>query len=185
MGQVPTTGRGPTPFVTLDGEPLVVLASHALEDAGVDLVDFNVELAAVKGQGRALVVHDPLCPLTPVSFLREAIELAGSEEAVVVGVQPVTDTIKTARDGVVGETVDREGLWAVTSPVVLPASMVDDLRDWPDADDLTALVVSLREKLEVRFLAAPALGRRVDDESSVALLEALAEEVAGGGGATG
>ncbi len=57
--------------------------------------------------------------------------------------------------------------------------MVDDLPGWPDADDLTELVVSLRERLEVRFVAAPALGRRVDDESSLVLLEALAEQDAG------
>ncbi|HSE10325.1 MAG TPA: 2-C-methyl-D-erythritol 4-phosphate cytidylyltransferase [Nocardioidaceae bacterium] len=174
MGQVPTTGRGSLPFAALDGEPLVLLASHALEDAGVELVDFNVELAAVKDHDRALVLHDPLCPLTPAAFLREAIELAVFEDVVVVGVQPVTDTIKTAREGVVGETVDREGLWTLTSPVVLPASAVAGLSDWPDASDFPALVVSLVERREVRFLPSPALGRRVDDESSVVLLEALA-----------
>jgi 2-C-methyl-D-erythritol 4-phosphate cytidylyltransferase len=93
---------------------------------------------------------------------------------VVVGVQPVTDTIKSVHAGVVGETVDREGLWTVTSPVVLPPDVVAELDDWPDADDFTQLVGWLRERFEVRFLEAPALGRRVEDESAVALLEALA-----------
>jgi 2-C-methyl-D-erythritol 4-phosphate cytidylyltransferase len=176
MGQVPTTGRGSMPFATLDGEPLVVLASFALEDSGAELVDFNVELADVHDRHRPLVLHDPLCPLTPIRFLREAVALAVSEDVVVVGVQPVTDTIKTTRDGVVGETVDREGLWAITSPVVLPASVVARLDGWPEADDFPALVSSLREQHDVRFLEAPALGRRVEDESALVLLEALAAE---------
>ena len=176
MGQVPTTGRGSMPFATLDGEPLVVLASFALEDAGAELVDFNVELAEVHDRQRPLVLHDPLCPLTPIAFLREAVALAVSEDVVVVGVQPVTDTIKTTRDGVVGETVDREGLWTLTSPVVLPASVVAGLDGWPEADDFPGLVSTLRERYEVRFLEAPALGRRVEDESALALLEALAAE---------
>lgn len=174
MGQVPTTGRGAMPFAMLDGEPLVALASFALEDSGVELVDFNVHLADVRDQHRPLVLHDPLCPLTPIAFLREALATAVADDVVVVGVQPVTDTIKTVEEGVVGGTVDREGLWAVTSPVVLPADVVAELDAWPDADDFTALVSWLRQRFEVRFLEAPALGRRVEDESSVALLEALA-----------
>ena len=174
MGQVPTTGRGSMPFAMLDGEPLVALASFALEDSGVELVDFHVDLADVRDQHRPLVIHDPLCPLTPIAFLREALATAVAEDVVVVGVQPVTDTIKTVEAGVVGGTVDREGLWAVTSPVVLPAGVVAELHAWPDADDFTALVSWLRQRFEVRFLEAPVLGRRVEDESSVALLEALA-----------
>jgi len=174
MGQVPTTGRGSMPFAMLDGEPLVALASFALEDSGVELVDFHVDLADVRDQHRPLVIHDPLCPLTPIAFLREALATAVAEDVVVVGVQPVTDTIKTVEAGVVGGTVDREGLWAVTSPVVLPADVVAELDAWPDADDFTALVSWLRQRFEVRFLEAPVLGRRVEDESSVALLEALA-----------
>ena len=80
----------------------------------------------------------------------------------------------SVHEGRVGGTVDRDGLWAVTSPVVLPADVVAELDAWPDADDFTALVSWLRQRFEVRFLEAPALGRRVEDESSVALLEALA-----------
>jgi 2-C-methyl-D-erythritol 4-phosphate cytidylyltransferase len=175
MGWVPTTGRGSLPFATLDGEPLVALASFALEDAGAELVDFDAELSEVAG-GRPLVLHDPLCPLTPISFLRRAVEVAQDEDVVVVGVQPVTDTIKATEAGVVGATVDREGLWSVTSPVVLPAPLVDGLAEWPDADDFAALVESLRDRAQVRFLEAPALGRRVEDESAIALLEALAAE---------
>jgi hypothetical protein len=176
MGQVPVTGRGSLPFLLLDGEPLVALASFALEDAGVELVDFDRDLADVSGLSRPLVIHDPLCPLTPTWFLQQAWETAVADDVVVVGVHAVTDTIKRAADGSVGDTVDRDSLWAVTSPVVLPASLLETLVAWPDADDLAALVGRLRERAEVRFLESPVLGRRIDDESSVVLLEALADQ---------
>lgn len=175
LGHVPTTGRGSMPFALLDGEPLVALASFALADAGADLVDFNVDLTTLRSAGRPLALHDPLCPLTPADFLRQAVARAVEDDVVVVGVQAVTDTIKSVTGGVVGETVDREALWTVTSPVVLPAAVVADLDEWPD-DDFAALVSRLRERYDVRFLEAPALGRRVDDESALELLEALAEE---------
>ena len=173
-GHVPTTGRGSLPFASVHGEPLVVVASWALEEAGVDLVDFTASWQEVQASGRPLVVHDPLCPLTPVGFLREAIATAVRHDEVVVAVRPVTDTVKTLRPGaVLGSTVDREQLWTVTSPVVLPASVVAALEDWPDVEDPAALVTTLRDRFGVRFLEAPAAGARVQDESAIALLEAL------------
>jgi 2-C-methyl-D-erythritol 4-phosphate cytidylyltransferase len=178
LGQVPTTGRGALPFLTLDGEPLVLLAAYALQDAGVELVDFNRELGDLLDRSRELVFHDPLCPLTPPAFLAEAVGIARREDAVVVGVHPMTDTVKAVDAGRVGATVDREGLWSVASPVVLPASLVERMTQWPDADDMAALVGRLREVARVRFLEAPPLARRVDDESSLALLQALAREEA-------
>lgn len=171
VGQVPVTGRGSLPFALLDGEALVAVASWTLEAAGVELLDFDVSWDAVRRLGRPLVIHDPLCPLTPPGFLREAV--AAATDAVVVGAQPVRDT-NSVHEGAVGETVDREALWAVTSPIVLPASVVAQLDDWPDTDDVTALVARLRKQFSVSFLEAPALGRRVEDESAVALLADLA-----------
>lgn len=171
VGQVPVTGRGSLPFALLDGEALVAVASWTLEAAGVELLDFDVSWDAVRRLGRPLVIHDPLCPLTPPGFLREAV--AAATDAVVVGAQPVRDT-NSVHEGAVGETVDREALWAVTSPIVLPASVVAQLDDWPDTDDVTVLVARLCERFPVSFLEAPALGRRVEDESAVALLADLA-----------
>ena len=176
LGVVPTSGRGSMPFALLDGEPLVAFATHALGAAGVELLDFNAGFAEVRARQVPVAFHDPLCPLVPVEFLREAIRTSADEDAVVVGVTPVTDTIKTVHDGVVGETVDREALWAVTSPVVLPASVVAELDAWPDTDDFAGLVTRLRERFGVRFLEAPPMARRVDDESSLAVLHALAAE---------
>lgn len=179
LGQIPTGGRGSMPFALVHGESLVAVAAWATGEAGIDLLDFNVSWADVQVLERPVVLHDPLCPLTPVGFLREAVQRAVDDEVVVVGVHPVTDTIKRVQDGVVGGTVDREGLWSVTSPVVLPATVVAALDAWPDADDFVALVGALRERFPVELVTAPALGRRVEDESSLALLEAFADEQGG------
>ena len=176
LGHIPTTGRGSMPFALLYGEALVAVAAWAAGEAGIELLDFDAAWRDVQAREQPLVVHDPLCPLTPVTFLREAVVRAVDEDTVVVAVHAVTDTVKSVHEGRVGGTVDRDGLWAVTSPVVLPAAVVAGLEDWPDTDDLAALVTDLRERFPVEFLEAPALGRRVEDESAVVLLEAFADE---------
>jgi 2-C-methyl-D-erythritol 4-phosphate cytidylyltransferase len=174
VGVVPTDGRGSLPFALMHGESLVAVAAWALGEADVELLDFNTSWSAVQARDALLVVHDPLCPATPVGFLRAAVEVAAAQQSVVVGVRPVTDTVKTMEGDLVGENVDREDLVVVASPLVLPAAVVASLEDWPSLDDLSALVSSLRERFPVSFLEAPALARRVSDESDVRLLEATA-----------
>jgi len=173
VGVVPTDGRGSMPFALLHNEALVAVASWALGDAGVELLDFTAPWSEVVERGLPLVVHDPLCPGTPVEFLRTAIAESVASGAVLAGVRPVTDTVKHLDDdGVVGGTVDRTSLVAVASPVVLPPAVVAGLDDWPDLDDVPALVERLRGSYPVTFLEAPAEARRVADESDVRLLEA-------------
>lgn len=172
MGIVPTEGRGSMPFTLMHGESLVAVASWALGEAGVELLDFTTSWEQVLERGTALVFHDPLCPGTPVGFLAEAVRVAVAGDTVVAGARPVTDTVRTVEDGVLGAPVDRTELLAVTSPVVVPASVLAALPAMPDADDLADLVVSLRAQHPVLLLEAPASSRRVVDESDVRLLEA-------------
>jgi len=73
LGIVPTEARGSLLYALVHGESLVAAASWALTTAGVELFDYTVSFEAVQDADRALVVHDPLCPLTPASFLEEAI----------------------------------------------------------------------------------------------------------------
>jgi len=176
VGWVPLDGRGSMPFALLHGESLVAVASWALGEAGVALLDFTTGWAEVQALGAALVVHDPLCPGTPATFLAEAAATAVDRDVVVAGARPVTDTVKTVEAGVLGETVDRAQLRAVTSPVVLPASVVAALAGPPPVADLADLVAALRTEHEVLFLDAPPAGRRVVDESDLRLVEALAAE---------
>ena len=175
LGVVPTEGRGSRPFALLNNESLVAVASWALGEADVELLDFDASWVGVQSRQAMLVVHDPLCPATPVPFLRHAIETAASSHAVVVGVRPVTDTVKKLDGDVVGETVPRADLVAVVSPVVLPSGVVAELDAWPCLDDLAELVSSLRVRFPVTYLEAPALARRVADDSDLRLLEALAQ----------
>jgi 2-C-methyl-D-erythritol 4-phosphate cytidylyltransferase len=172
LGWVPVEGRGSLPFALVHGESLVAAASWALGEAGVALFDASVTFAQVRRSGRALVLHDPLCPLTPVSFLVDAVAHSERDDAVVVGYRPVTDTVKHAADDRLGETVDRSTLRAVASPVVLPAAVLAEL-DRLDTSDFPALVASLAGRAEVVWLEAPPLARRVRDEDDLVDLEAL------------
>jgi 2-C-methyl-D-erythritol 4-phosphate cytidylyltransferase len=172
LGWVPVEGRGSLPFALVHGESLVAAASWALGEAGIVLYDASVTFAQVRTSGRALVLHDPLCPLTPVDFLTEAVALADRSGAVVVGYRPLTDTVKVAADGRLGATVDRARLRAVTSPVVVPARVLADLAHL-DATDFPSLVAELAEVAEVEWLEAPPLSRRMRDEDDLVDLEAL------------
>ena len=172
VGVVPLDGRGSLPFALIHGESLVAAASWALGEAGVDLLDFTTTWSQVQERGVALVVHDPLCPGTPVEFLRSAAAAAG-EGRVVVGVRPVTDTVKHVDGDRLGDTVERAGLRAVASPVVLPAAVVAVLAEAPRLDDLADLVVTLAAEHEIHEIEAPPLARRVVDESDLRLVEGL------------
>jgi 2-C-methyl-D-erythritol 4-phosphate cytidylyltransferase len=172
LGWVPVDARGSLPFALVHGESLVAAASWALGEAGVVLFDASVSFEQVRRSGRALVLHDPLCPLTPVDFIVAAVERAEETRAVLVAHRPVTDTVKHATGGILGETVDRADLRAVTSPVVLPAHVVAALDDL-DTADFAALVATLAQRAEIVWLEAPALAGRVRDQADIAELEAL------------
>jgi len=173
-GLVPDEERGSLPYALVHGESLVAAASFALEAAGATLLDPRADLGIVREEGVPLVLHDPLCPLTPVGFLVEAIGYAEAHASVVVGCRPVTDTVKAVADeGTrLGETVDRSGLVEVTSPIVLPAAVVDSLESLP-AGDFAALVDQWRSRWPITMLPAPPQGRRVHDVEEIAVLEAM------------
>lgn len=172
LGAVLEDGRGSLPFALIHGEALVACAAWALGEAGITPVDVGTSWSALADSGLPLVLHDALCPMVPASFLSACLELAESRGAVVVGVRPVTDTIKTVHDGLVGATVDRDGLFSVTSPVVLPAEVVAALDRQPTSD-LVVLAAELARRFPVLTLPAPAEGRRVQSAEDVRLLEAL------------
>jgi len=172
LGVVPTDGRGSLPFALVHEESLVAAASWALTTAGAKLFDYDIPFADIQDAGQMLVIHDPLCPLTPAAFIVEAIEESVQTSAVVVGVRPVTDTVKEYEAERLGATVDRDELMSVASPVVLPATVVAEL-DELEMDDLPAFVETLTKRFPVRYLPAPALGRRIADESDLEVLSSL------------
>jgi 2-C-methyl-D-erythritol 4-phosphate cytidylyltransferase len=172
LGLVPVEGRGSLPFALVHGESLVAAASWALVTAGVEILDATAPFERVRESGQELVVHDPLCPLVPPSFLEEAVELCRETGAVVVGVRPVTDTMKELEGERVGRTVARDDLLCVASPVVVPPAVLEGL-ERVELDDLAAWVAGLADRFPVRFLEAPPLGRRVTGREDLGVLEAL------------
>ncbi|SDO45445.1 2-C-methyl-D-erythritol 4-phosphate cytidylyltransferase [Klenkia soli] len=126
-----------------------------------------------------LVLHDAHCPLLPASSVREAVQLlaAAGPRAVVVGVRPVTDTVKEVVDGAVVGTVDRDALRALASPVVVGAGLLDVLAAaLPEAGqlaDLTAVLEALEGAGTVVPFEVPSAGRRLTDADDVVLMECL------------
>ena len=129
--------------------------------------------------GEDLVLHDSLCPMTPPAFIAACLARARSTGRAVVGVRPVTDTVKAVAGGMAGETLDRGSLVAVASPLVLPAALVASLARRP-ATDLSQAVADLAAAgHEVETVPAPPDARRVSSLDDVRLLDAL---TAGGAG---
>lgn len=126
-----------------------------------------------------LLVHDPLCPLASADFIRGVRRAAlACPEQSVLAYRPVTDTVKTVVDSRIQGTIDREGLAALVSPgVVGPRVLAAALDDGapPPIDDFARLAGWLRARGEVELIRAPSLARRVDDASSVNLLECVDE----------
>ena len=174
MGFVVDEDRGSLPYRLIHGEALVASAAWAMGEAGVDLVDVTVPWHVLADLGRPLMLHDPLCPMTPPSFLTECARVAAARNAVVVGVRPVTDTVKEVADGRLGRTIDRDGLVAVCSPVVLPARVVAALPGRPDTD-FVQLVAGLRSSYEVVMVDAPTAARRVASDEDLQVLERLTD----------
>lgn len=173
LGCVVDAGRGSLPYALIHGESLVACAAWALGEAGVAAVDLDSAWEQVRESGLSLVLHDALCPMTPSAFIAECLDLAQAQDCVVVAVRPVTDTVKEIADARVGDTVDRESLHAVTSPVVLPPSALSSLSGRLEGD-FPALVAALSAAgFEVRTVTAPPQGRRVTSAEELRLLEVL------------
>jgi 2-C-methyl-D-erythritol 4-phosphate cytidylyltransferase len=176
LGVVVERGRGSLPFTLIHGEPLVACAAWALGEAGIRLLDLTTPWEEVCEAGAPLVWHDALCPMTPPDFLTACVRRAIDEDAVVAGVLPVTDTVKdlVEREGVtlVAQTHDRDRLRRLSSPLVLPSSVVARLGDWPD-EDLVRAVGALRALGPILFVEAPTSAARVSSAPDVVRLEAL------------
>lgn len=174
-GVILDADRGTLPFQLIHGESLVAAAAWSAGEAGIELIDRTLPLSVVAEREEPLVLHDPLCPMTPPAFLAACVDRSIEADAVVVGVRPVTDTVKRVEDGVLGETVDRDGLVAVCSPVVLPPDVLADLAAHPIPTDLVALLALLRARYpeRVELLEAPPAARRVASAEDIRVLQAL------------
>lgn len=161
------------PFALIHGEALVACAAWALGEAGVQLVDATVAWDDIVATGEDLVLHDSLCPMTPPAFIRACLDRARSVGRPVIGVRPVTDTVKVVDGHLAGATLDRDALLAVTSPLVVPAAVLAELPVRPHVDLARAVADLAAAGQRVETLAAPPEGRRVSSAEDVRLLDAL------------
>ena len=168
-------GRGSLPYALIHGEALVTCAAWALGESGVDIVDATVPWESVTEAGEDFVMHDSLCPMTPPGFVAACLERARATGHVVVGVRPVTDTVKVVADGLVGATLDRDDLLAVASPLVIPADVVATLDRRPAAHLARAVADLAAAGHPVETLEAPPEGRRVASSDDLRLLDALTD----------
>lgn len=201
---LPVVGRGHVPFAVLHREPLFVHAARAASEAGVargavvvvvdgpdaDRAGAALAKAGVAAEVRAeddwdpgtgpVLVHDPLCPLTPPEFLRSMLaESAGPEPLSVMAFRPVTDTVKIADATRIRGTVDRDTLGALSSPAVLTPCLLERAQATglgrPPLRDVTGLLAWMRRCGRVELVRAPSMARRVDDESAVLVLQCVDE----------
>ncbi|WP_372733898.1 2-C-methyl-D-erythritol 4-phosphate cytidylyltransferase [Nocardioides sp.] len=171
LGLVLDQDRGSLPYALIHGEPLVACAAWALGEAEILPLDIGTQWSSIVVGAEPLVLHDALCPLVPPEFLASCVEQAAAG-SVVVGVRPVTDTIKRIEGGKIGATLDRSDLWQVASPVVLPVEVVAALDDYPGTD-LAALVEQLAARFAVTLVEAPATARRITSVEDLRVLEAM------------
>jgi hypothetical protein len=190
---VVAAGRGRLPYARLHRRPLVahalaaaarlgtppvLLADDRLGEDDLDELPTGTVVTTAEEwwprQTGAVLLHDPLCPLTPASVLEQMREAHRADPTrSVAGFRPVTDTVKTVRDDRVVGTVDRDRLAVVTSPVLLAQRLVALGR--PPLDDFAALVAWARGHGPVDLVKVPSLGRRVQDEAAVHVLECVDE----------
>ncbi len=126
--------------------------------------------------GRAALLHDALCPLTPAAALVAVADRHRADPgASYAGFRPVTDTVKTVeRDRIVG-TVDRDRLAIVASPVVVASALVEAHPEPPPLTDLAHLVAWIRARGRLELVRVPSMARRVEDEAAVHVLECVDE----------
>lgn len=172
LGTVLEEGRGRLPYTLIHGEGLVAAAVWALGEAGVTPVDAGTPWSAIVESGGPFVLHDALCPMTPPSFIADCVARAVARACIVVGVRPVTDTVKVVEDGIVGDTYDRDRLVALASPVTLPPTVVAALDGLPTID-VVELVAHLGRRYPLEMVEAPPAARRVGSADDVRVLEAL------------
>jgi 2-C-methyl-D-erythritol 4-phosphate cytidylyltransferase len=81
-------------------------------------------LQAVNARASYVAIHDGARPLTTPAVIRQCLHLAHKTGAACVA-SPVPDTVKRAsEEGVVTESVERAGLWAMQTPQIFSTPVI-------------------------------------------------------------
>jgi len=152
------SGR-PKALVELAGRPLLQWSIDALRDvdgieqivvalppgteapAGVSAVDGGaarsesvrraLEAAAGGNPDDAVIVHDAARPLLTAALVQRVLAALEDDPSLdaAIAAAPVADTIKRVEEGVVAETLERAGLWAVQTPQIFRRAALERALD--------------------------------------------------------
>lgn len=78
---------------------------------------------AASGKAKLIAIHDGARPCVSADVIESAIGAAGKRHAAAPGLA-VSSTLKRAKDGIIAETVDREGLFEIQTPQVFAAEII-------------------------------------------------------------
>jgi 2-C-methyl-D-erythritol 4-phosphate cytidylyltransferase len=105
-------------------------------DRRQDSVANGLAAAAVDLWATVVAVHDGARPLaTPAMF--DAVLDAAERHGAAIVATPIVDTLKRVADGMVVETVPRDGLWAAQTPQAFSVGRLADALDEGDRRGLT------------------------------------------------
>jgi 2-C-methyl-D-erythritol 4-phosphate cytidylyltransferase/2-C-methyl-D-erythritol 2,4-cyclodiphosphate synthase len=93
-------------------------------------------LARVPSEAGRIVVHDAARPLVTPAMIESCLAALENADGAICAV-PLSDTLKKAPDGIVEETVARDGLWRVQTPQAFDANALRDAHLSAPDDDAT------------------------------------------------
>ena len=144
-------------------------------------------LAAVSDGTDLVVVHDGVRPLVDPGLVDACVQKAAETGAAMLAV-PVKDTLKKAKGGIVGTTVDRRNLWQAQTPQVAGVATMRRAFDSAVADGFQGTdEASLLERIgvEVSLVMGSDQNIKITRSEDLALAKAFLGKGSGGGMAMG
>jgi 2-C-methyl-D-erythritol 4-phosphate cytidylyltransferase len=133
-------------------------------------------VAAIPADADVLLVHDAARPFLPAGRLAAVLEQAFVAGAAALAV-PVSDTLRTARNGELSGTVDREGLWAMQTPQAARREILRRALDAATSEGFEGTdEVALLERagVSVRLVEGDSRNFKLTTEADWAMAESLA-----------
>jgi len=125
-----------------------------------------------------VLVHDAARPLVQPALVGAVLDgIAGAEGA--IAASPLADTLKRAAEGLlIGETVDRDGLWQAQTPQAFPLATLRAALEAAAAAGTLAAATDCASLVEaaggrVRLVPSGAPNPKVTTPADLAIAEAL------------
>lgn len=112
-------------------------------------------LDAAADHAAIVVVHDAVRPFIDRALIDAVVAAARAAGAAICAL-PIAETVKRVREGLVEETIDRAGLWAVQTPQAFDAALLREAHDKARRDGVTGTDdAMLVERLGHRIRVVP------------------------------